>query len=301
MIRSPDGTVARMKTIVITGASTGIGFATAVSLARAGHDVFATMRNPSRAPELQNLAKSQSLPITVVALDVNDEASVKSGFEHVAEARGRVDVLVNNAGIAHLGSVEETPIEVVRQTMETNFFGALRCMQAVLPGMRRQNSGHIINISSVAGRLASAGQSAYSASKFALEALSEALATEMRPFNVRVSIVEPGVIETPIFGKSEQVASEVYSGARRMNAVFAASLEQPVPASVIADQIRDIIDAEHWQLRHPGGPAAAGIIAWRAGITDEQAVSVGDLDDDAWCGVMESRGLNVRPHLERKR
>jgi NAD(P)-dependent dehydrogenase (short-subunit alcohol dehydrogenase family) len=286
-----------MRTIVVTGASTGIGFATAASLARAGHDVFATMRNPSRAPELQNLAKAEGLPITVVALDVNDEASVKSGFKHVVEARGRVDVLVNNAGVGHLGSVEETPIDLVRKTMETNFFGALRCLQAVLPGMRRQQSGHIINISSVAGRLASAGQSAYCASKFALEALSEALATEMRPFNVRVSIVEPGVIETPIFGKSEQVASNAYPGARRMNAVFAASLEQPVPASVIADQIRDIVAAESWQLRHPGGPDAAGILAWRASVTDEQAVSLGDLDDDAWCEVMESRGLNVRPYM----
>ncbi|MEO5896376.1 MAG: SDR family NAD(P)-dependent oxidoreductase [Vicinamibacterales bacterium] len=289
-----------MKTIVVTGASTGIGFATAVSLARAGHDVFATMRNPSRSPELQKLAAEESLSITVVSLDVTDEASVTSGIAHVAESRGRIDVLVNNAGVGHLGSVEETPIDVVRQTMETNFFGALRCTQAVLPGMRKQNSGHIINISSVAGRLASAGQSAYCASKFALEALSEALATEMRPFNVRVSIVEPGVIQTPIFSKSEDVTSDVYSGPRRMNALFAASLEQPVPASVIGEQVREIVAAESWQLRHPGGPAAAGILSWRASITDEQAVSIGDLDDDAWCAMMESRGLNVRPHMDNR-
>lgn len=289
-----------MKTIVVTGASTGIGFATAVSLARAGHDVFATMRNPSRSAELQKLAAEESLSITVVSLDVTDEASVKSGIAHAAESRGRIDVLVNNAGVGHLGSVEETPIELVRQTMETNFFGALRCTQAVLPGMRKQKSGHIINISSIAGRLASAGQSAYCASKFALEALSEALATEMRPFNVRVSIVEPGVIQTPIFSKSEDVTSDVYAGPRRMNALFAASLEQPVPASVIGEQVRDIVAAESWQLRHPGGPAAAGILAWRASITDEQAVSIGDLDDDAWCAMMESRGLNVRPYMSRR-
>ena len=149
-----------MKTIIVTGASTGIGFATAVSLARAGHDVFATMRNPSGSPDLQNLAAEESLSITVISLDVDDEASVKSAIAHVVDARGRVDVLINNAGVGHLGSVEETPMEQVRQTMETNFFGALRCTQAVLPGMRMQKSGHIINISSVAGRLASAGQSA---------------------------------------------------------------------------------------------------------------------------------------------
>jgi len=287
-----------MKTIIVTGASTGIGFATAVSLIRAGHDVFAGMRKPAASPELLALAAAEGLPVAVIPLDVDSDASVASAVAHVLKARGRVDVLVNNAGIAQLGSVEATPLSLFRAIMETNFFGALRCTQAVLPGMRARKSGRIVNVTSVAGRLAFAGQSAYGASKFALEAISEALAAEVKPFNIRVNLVEPGVIETPIFGKGEQIPGDMYPGPRRLQAIFDASLEQPVPASVIGDQIRDIVADDGWQLRHPGGPAAAGIMAWRASLTDEQYIAFGALDDDAWCEFVEKNmGLNVRRYL----
>jgi NAD(P)-dependent dehydrogenase (short-subunit alcohol dehydrogenase family) len=287
-----------MKTVLITGTSTGIGFAAAVALARAGHDVFATMRTPARSPDLQALAAKDNLPITVIPLDVDDDASVKAGVATVLAARGHIDVLVNNAGIAMLGSVEETPLAGYRGIMETNYFGALRCIQSVLPGMRARRGGRIINVTSVAGRLAFPGQAAYAASKFALEAVSEALAAELRPFNVRVNLLEPGVIETPIFGKGNDVSGHIYPGARRMEAVFAAALEQPVPASVIGDQIRDIVADESWTLRYPGGPAAAGIMAWRTSMTDEQFFAIQALGDDEWCDYMEKNlGLGVRPHL----
>jgi NAD(P)-dependent dehydrogenase (short-subunit alcohol dehydrogenase family) len=287
-----------MKTIIVTGTSTGIGFSAAVALARAGHDVFATMRAPGQSPELQTLAEKERLLITVTSLDVDDDASVRSAIEGVLKSRGRIDVLVNNAGIAGLGSIEEQPLDQFRRMMETNFFGVLRCMKAVLPGMRAQRSGRIVNVTSVAGKLAFPGQSAYAASKFALEAVSEALAAEVRPFNVRVSIVEPGVILTPIFGKGTDVSAAIYPGPRRMNAIFGAALEQPVPASVVGEQIRDIVADDSWQLRYPAGPAAAGILAWRASMTDEQFLSIGALDDDAWCEFMQTNlGLNVRPHL----
>jgi NAD(P)-dependent dehydrogenase (short-subunit alcohol dehydrogenase family) len=289
-----------MKTILVTGSSTGIGFATAVSLMRAGHDVFATMRNPAKSPELLALAATEGLPITAIPLDVDRDASVAAGVAHVLKARGRIDVLVNNAGVAQLGSVEATPLAQFRQVMETNYFGALRCMQAVLPGMRERKSGRIVNVTSVAGRLAFAGQSAYGASKFALEAVSEALAAEVKPFNIRVNLVEPGVIETPIFGKGTDISADIYPGPRRMEAIFAASREQPVPASVIGDQIRDIVAGDDWQVRHPGGPAAAGIMAWRASLTDEQYIAFGALDDEAWCDFVQTHmGLNVRKHLAR--
>jgi NAD(P)-dependent dehydrogenase (short-subunit alcohol dehydrogenase family) len=287
-----------MKTIIVTGTSTGIGFATAVSLAQAGHDVFAGMRKPAASPDLLKRAAAEGLPIAVIPLDVDSDESVTAAVAHVLKARGRVDVLVNNAGIAQLGSVEATPLERFRQIMETNVFGALRCTQAVLPGMRQRKSGRIVNVTSVAGRLAFAGQSAYAASKFALEAISEALAAEVKPFNIRVNLVEPGVIETPIFGKGEDIPADIYPAPRRLRALFDASLEQPVPASVIGDEIRDIVASDGWQLRHPGGPAAAGIMAWRASLTDEQYVAFGALDDDAWCEFVEKNmGLNVRRHL----
>lgn len=287
-----------MKTILITGTSTGLGFAAATSLARAGYDVFATMRNPAKSPELQVLAAKENLPITVVPLDVDSDQSVTDGVAKILKLRGRIDVLVNNAGIGPLGSVEEALFAEHRQVMETNYFGALRCIQAVLPGMRERRGGQIVNISSVAGKLASPGQSAYCASKFALEALSECLASEVRPFDIRVNIVEPGVIETPIFGKVGTLDTHLYSGARRLNAIFAASLEHPVPASVIGDLVRDLVANENWTLRHPGGPDAAGILARRAAMTDEQVLQLNALDDDTWCDIMEKQvGLNVRPHL----
>ena len=186
---------------VVTGSSTGIGFATSEALARAGHDVIATMRSPDRAPALADLARRDSLPITVMRMDVDSDTSVSATIGEVLAARGRIDVLVNNAGLGHLGSVEETPLSTFRQVMETNYFGALRCIQAVVPGMRARKSGLIVNVTSVAGRLASPAQSSYCASKFALEALSESLAAEVKADGIRVAIVEPGVVATPIFGK----------------------------------------------------------------------------------------------------
>jgi len=287
-----------MQTILVTGSSTGLGFAAAVALARAGHDVFATMRHPARAPELQAVASKEGLPITVLAMDVDDDASVKGGVEKVTAARGRIDVLVNNAGIAQLGSVEETPLDAFRAIMETNYFGALRCIQAVLPAMRERRGGRIINVTSVAGRLAFPGQGAYAASKFALEAASEALASEVRPFGIRVNILEPGVIETPIFGKGPDVSGQVYAGGRRMSAIFAAALENPVPASVIGDEIVRIVADDSWTLRYPGGPAAAGLMGWRTSMTDEQFVAMQSLDDNAWCDYVETNlGLGVRKYL----
>jgi NAD(P)-dependent dehydrogenase (short-subunit alcohol dehydrogenase family) len=125
-----------MAIALITGTSTGIGFATALALGRAGHNVYATMRSPHRAPELQTMATQEALPITVLPLDVDDDSSVRGAVAQVLAERGRIDVLVNNAGIGTNGPIEELPLDVFRQTMETNFFGALRCIQAVLPHMR---------------------------------------------------------------------------------------------------------------------------------------------------------------------
>jgi NAD(P)-dependent dehydrogenase (short-subunit alcohol dehydrogenase family) len=201
---------------VVTGSSTGIGQASAVTLARAGHTVYATMRNPeSGGEELQVIAGNENLQFRFAALDVNSDESVRSAFAGILAEAGRIDVLVNNAGVSNMGAVEETPIDVFRAVMETNFFGALRCIQAVLRGMREQRAGCIINITSVAGRFSSAPQAPYSSSKFALEALSECLAQEMKPFGIHVAVVEPGVIATPIFGKVGQPPTETNYPQRR--------------------------------------------------------------------------------------
>ena len=149
-----------MAIVLITGTSTGIGFATAVTLARAGHEVYATMRDPARAPQLRTLARQEGLPVSVLPLDVDNDASVSGAVAHLVAARGRIDVLVNNAGIAPMGAIEELPLAEFRRAMETNYFGAVRCMQAVLPTMRAQRQGCLINVTSIAGRIALASTGA---------------------------------------------------------------------------------------------------------------------------------------------
>ena len=180
---------------LITGCSTGIGRATALHLARRGYRVHATMRSPERAgAPLVQTAKDEGLALTVVPLDVMDAASCAKAL---AEA-GRIDVLVNNAGLGELGAVEDLDDEQVRRMFETNVFGPLRLMRAVLPGMRAAGRGAIVNVSSVAGRFCYGSGALYSGSKHALEAISECLALEVMQYGIRVAIIEPGFFDTPI-------------------------------------------------------------------------------------------------------
>jgi NAD(P)-dependent dehydrogenase (short-subunit alcohol dehydrogenase family) len=286
-----------MAIAIVSGSSTGIGQASAVTLARAGHTVYATMRNPEAGGgELRAIAGKENLPLRFVALDVDSDQSVRSAFTGILAETGRIDVLVNNAGIGNMGPVEETPIAIFRAVMETNFFGALRCMQAVLPGMRERRTGCIVNVTSVAGRFSSSPQAPYASSKFALEALSECLAQEMKSFGVRVAIVEPGVIATPIFGKvGEAPKGTRYPQRRRLMELFRASLEKPVSPYVVGEKIREIVDSGTWQLRHPVGPDAAPLLAWRASMTDEQWVDWGAQSDEAWvASVRQMFGLEVK-------
>jgi NAD(P)-dependent dehydrogenase (short-subunit alcohol dehydrogenase family) len=141
--------------------------------------------------------------VTVAGLDVDDDSSVNDAVAKALAEKGRIDLLVNNAGVpGGARTVEEVPINAFRQITETNFFHALRCIKAVIPGMREHRHGCIVNVASVAGRVASAAMGPYCASEWALEALSECLAQKVRPFNIRLVIIEPGFIETPIFGKA---------------------------------------------------------------------------------------------------
>src|SRR5580692_126643 len=142
-----------MATVLITGTSKGIGLSTALRLARAGHTVYATMRNPARAPELAQMAAAEELPIQISAMDVDSDESVEVSTAAILKAAGSIDVLVNNAGIERHGSIEELPIDDFRAVMETNYFGAIRCIKVVLPQMRERRSGCIINVTSVAGRV----------------------------------------------------------------------------------------------------------------------------------------------------
>lgn len=267
-----------MASVLITGTSSGIGLATALELGRAGHRVYATMRNPSRAPELGQRVASEGLPVSIHPMDVDSDESVADGFVSILGQAGTIDVLVNNAGIERHGAIEELSLEDIRAIMETNYFGALRCIHQALPGMRERGSGCIINVTSVAGKISSSPLGAYAASKFALEAASEALAQEMKPFGVRVAIVEPGIIDTAMAHAIEKPPPSKYRQIANLSALFRASLQHPTSPMVVASVIREVIESGTWKLRHPAGPDAAPFLAWRAAMSDEEWIGFNTLD-----------------------
>ncbi len=276
-----------MKNAVITGTSTGIGLTTSLHMARNGYRVFAGMRNVAKADALQATAKAEALPIEIVQLDICDPDSVAAAFASVQET-GPVDVLVNNAGIGGASPLELTPEAEHKQMFETNYFGAVRCIQAVLPSMRERGSGCIVNITSAVGLQATPNQIAYSASKWALECLGEALAHEVYRFGVRVVNVEPGVIMTNIFENSaEQTRYEKTSPyqpiMRRNGKVFAAGFKRAVPPERVAEVILQAIESDEYQLRWPVGPDAEGLLAARHRVSSEEWVRMGDnLSDEEY-------------------
>jgi len=286
-----------MTSVLITGTSKGIGLESALAFGRAGYKVHATMRNPAQSPELAETAAREKLPITLSIMDVDSDQSVSRAIAEIHKDHGPIDVLVNNAGIERAGSIEELPLADFRAVMETNYFGSIRCIQAVVPHMRQRKSGCIINVSSVAGRISSAPLTPYMASKWALEALSEGLAGEMKTFNVRVAIVEPGIIDTAMARRiGDQPDHSPYRQQARFASLFAASLKNPAPPSLVAEKIVEIVESGTWQLRHPVGPDASPFLQWRRGMTDEQWVELNGSDDETWHHRMQSDfGLDTRP------
>ena len=284
-----------MKSVLITGTSKGIGFETALSFARGGYKVFATMRNLEAASTLQKQITNESLNVIIYKMDVDSDDSVKHCIQSIIEEHGIIDVLLNNAGIERHGSIEELPMSDFKAIMETNYFGVIRCIQAVLPQMRENKNGCIINVGSVAGKIANTPLSAYCASKFALEALIESLAGEVKPFNIRVSLIEPGIIDTKMAQDITVDSHSKYPQVLRFGAMFEESLKQPTPPSMVADLMFEIANGDTWQLRHPVGPTALPFLGWRASLTDEQWVDFNAQTDEEWFNSVETTfGMNVR-------
>ncbi|MEY2470155.1 MAG: hypothetical protein QOF21_2853 [Actinomycetota bacterium] len=271
-----------MTVALVTGCSTGIGYATALRLARDGHHVVATMRTPD-ACDLAVVAKTEGLPVEVRALDVNDGDAVDAVVADALKAHGAVDVLVNNAGVGGSGHAsEEEGVEGFRAVLETNLFGALRCTQAVLPSMRERGSGWIVNITSEAGQIVAPGMAPYCASKWALEAASEALAIEVASLGIRVAIIEPGTIMTPIWGKADLTPpTGAYAPVRnRLVAFIMADLAHASAASEVADCVAEAITTNPPRLRWLVGHGAQRNIAARAGLTDEEYVELWNQPDE---------------------
>lgn len=275
----------------------GIGMETALELARGGHQVYATMRSPERSPELGAIVAAEGLPVTIHTLDVDSDASVADAIAAIFASGGEIDVLVNNAGVERVGPVEETPLDHFRTCMETNYFGVIRCIQAVLPKMRERGSGVIVNIASVAGRIASAPMTPYVASKFAVEALSECLAQEVKALGIRVAIVEPGIIDTRMARNIPVIDAESkYPQGRRMAALFVESLKMGNGPTLVAKKVREVIENDDWTLRHPAGPDAVPFLGWRAAMTDEAWVNYGAQSDEEWLEQV-GREFGMKPKL----
>jgi len=282
-----------MSVVLVTGSSSGIGLATALHFARQGWDVHAGIRNPATAPELRQAIAAEKLPITPVAIDVDDAGSVTRGIGEVLTRAGRIDALVNNAGIGGGGPIEDVPVDWAKTLFETNYFGTIRMTQAVLPGMRERRGGAIVNVSSIAGRLAIAGHGHYSAVKHALEAISEVLAQEVQAFGIRVAVVEPGVVVTPIFTKAKRFADPASPYAVHVHRLLLFYQMQMKIASQpidVAKVIYEAVTTKEPKLRYLVGRDAELLVAGRRKLTDEEYVETGrQMSDENYLDLMRRR------------
>jgi len=290
-----------MSTIsVVTGANSGIGRATAIHLAAQGHVVFGTVRSLDKAGKLNAMAADAGVEVNLVELDVADDESVRAGFAQILDATGGVvDVLVNNAGVGGNAVAEECPSQMYLDVMNVNLCGAVRCLQQVLPGMRQRRHGAIVNITSIAGRIAALAQSPYVASKWAFEGLSEGLAQELAPFGIRVVIIEPGVTKSAIFAKNIDAPNQ--SGAyeahyRRLFQFYAAGMAHSTDPFEVGALIHHAVTTTHPQLRYAVSWGGQALIDGRAAISDAEWVEMGThLDDDAYYNHFAARfGLDLR-------
>jgi short-subunit dehydrogenase len=181
---------------VVTGSSSGIGFETSLLLARNGFYTYATMRDTLKSEKIEKIANKENLPLEVLSMDVNNDDSVRNAIHKIIDEKKKIDILVNNAGYGLFGALEDISIADIKQQFETNLFGAIRTIKEVLPTMRKQKNGIIINITSIAGVVGIPAESIYVSTKFALEGLSESISYELQPYGIKVILVEPGVINT---------------------------------------------------------------------------------------------------------
>ncbi|GAA2791381.1 oxidoreductase [Saccharopolyspora taberi] len=268
------------KVWLVTGANSGFGRAITEAAVEAGDVVIATAR---RVAALDDLVTAHPDQVEALPLDVTDQKSIDAAVEDVVTRHGRIDVLVNNAGRTHVGAVEESTDEELRSLFDVHFFGPAALVRAVVPHMRTRRSGAIVQLSSMGGQLSFAGFGAYSATKFALEGLSEALADEVRPFGIKVLIVEPGAFRTGLFtnGSASEPSTTYADTVGQTRAMIESSNgSQPGDPTKAAAAILAALEADDTPLRLPLGSDAVDAIT---GHLDSVRAEL-----DAWEGI--SRG-----------
>ncbi len=283
--------------VLVTGANSGIGRSTAVRMAQKGWTVYGTMRDLAKGEKLRARCEEAGVTVKTLVCDVTDGATVEAAVAKVLDEAGVIDAVVNNAGVASNGTVEECSIADHQQVMDANLYGVIRFVQAVLPHMRERGEGCIVNVSSMIGRFAAPGQAAYTASKWALEGLSEELAHEVARYGIRVAIVEPGIVKTAILAKN--LPPESSTGAydhtyQRMAAMYAAGLKDPTHADELGDVIHEAITTNRPKLRWMHGWGAKEFEGAFPREADE-FVALGAGDDDAfYAGFERLFGLALR-------
>ncbi len=263
------------KVAIVTGSSSGIGFETSLLLARSGYVTFATMRDLRKGGLLKKIAIKEKIPLTVSPLDVTDQYSVSKGIGSIFRKAGRIDILINNAGYGLTGAFEDLSIEEIRSQYETNFFGLIRTTQAVLPIMRDQKSGIIINISSGLGRFGIATNSAYVSSKFAVEGLTESISYELEPFGIRTIIIEPGIIKTNFLDSSKLARKARDPNSPYKN--FMQNSEKGInklnesgqDPGIVANIIKESIEDTNPRLRYLAGKDVEQIMEIKNKLSDE--------------------------------
>lgn len=266
------------KTAIVTGSSSGIGKEISLILARNGYNTFATMRNLDKASELRSIADNENLQsLHFEQLDVTNQNSIQDAITNINNKTGRIDILVNNAGYGLIGAFEDTSIDEIKDQYETNFFGLIRTTQAVLPIMRKQESGLIVNISSGVGRFGIPTLSSYASTKFALEGLTESMSYELEPFGIRTVLVEPGVIKTNFFNatlvaKKSQDSNSPYHGfMKNMEKNFTQLMKNnsSTPEHV-AKVVLESITAVNPKLRYLAGQDVEEWMDAKKKMTDEE-------------------------------
>ena len=266
----------KKKVAIVTGSSTGIGYETSIALARDGFITYATMRNLNKAEGIKSIATKESLRLHVTQLDVTDDLSVKNAVQSILYKEGRIDVLVNNAGYVLSGAFEDLAIDEIKAQYETNLFGLIKTTQAVLPIMRKQKSGIIVNISSGAGRFGYPGHSAYISTKFAVEGLSESMSYELEPFGIKVVIVEPGVIRTNIVNtmvvarKSQDPNSPYSQMMQKMTNAFEGLMKNSSSPDLVAKVVLNAVKDENPNLRYLAGNDVEQWLGAKRNMSDEE-------------------------------
>ncbi|MEZ5499725.1 MAG: SDR family oxidoreductase [Steroidobacteraceae bacterium] len=292
-----------MAVVVITGCSSGFGLEAALAFARAGDTVYASMRNPARGGSLRDRARAESLDIHCVELDITKGASFAPLVRQIVAESGRLDVLVNNAGILHPGAFEDLTERQIREVMETNFVGPMLLTRAVLPQMRLQRSGYVIMVSSLSGIAGLPADVCYSASKFALEGATEALRHEVDRFGIRVALIEAGLYATSIFGGNIDRGTNLPVGyptsspysklvAYRNDAWLKRLPEAQDPAGVAELMVR-VSRSDGTRLRWPADPTAERVLAKMLGMDDrDRDTFLRSVADTHWWSV----GQDEPPH-----